>query len=218
MQQLDGGGDDMLDSSQYDEDQIRQKRKSLEIDMMNNVKDNCDYLNTNENDQNQHHEKLITLRDRRLISKSLPKQKDNKDVKVNHFENDDDLMEFNSDKDSMQKDTLGSALQNPKQLKNLQNLQPSMINKNQSIVSRNKSMLTAAMDLSNTRNMSSHFSSRLSKQTKKRMIALQSVDTKNEYLNLTKELKINQAKILKDQEWLKEKIESCEQINPEMKR
>lgn len=50
-----------------------------------------------------------------------------------------------------------------------------------------------------------------------RLVALHSVDTKNEYVNLAKDLKINKIKIDKDAEWFKEKVESLGLKDPNIK-
>jgi len=69
-------------------------------------------------------------------------------------------------------------------------------------------MLSAALAMSSSQNLSSRMSSRLSMQSKKRLVALHSVDKRNQYNNLYKDLKINKTKVQKDLQWLQEKLEN----------
>ena len=59
-------------------------------------------------------------------------------------------------------------------------------------------------------------SSRLSMQSKKRLVALHSVDKKNQYNNLYKDIKINKAKIQKDLQWLHDKFEHLSINDPDL--
>jgi hypothetical protein len=57
--------------------------------------------------------------------------------------------------------------------------------------------------MSSVQNMSSRLSTRLSLQSKKRLVALHSADKRIQYNNLYKDIMINKNKIAKDQEWIK---------------
>ena len=59
-------------------------------------------------------------------------------------------------------------------------------------------------------------SSRLSMQSKKRLVALHSVDKKNQYNNLYKDIKINKTKVQKDLQWLQEKFEHLSVNEPDL--
>lgn len=93
-------------------------------------------------------------------------------------------------------------------------MQNSFQNKNLSTNSGNLSILSAALAMSSSQNLSSRMSSRLSMQSKKRLVALHAVDKKNQYNNLYKDIKINKTKIQKDLQWLQEKLEQLSSADP----
>lgn len=95
-------------------------------------------------------------------------------------------------------------------------MQNSFKNKNLSTTSGNLSMLSAALAMSSSQNLSSRMSSRLSMQSKKRLVALHSVDKRNQYNNLYKDLKINKTKVQRDIQWLQDRLEHLASKDPDM--
>ena len=65
--------------------------------------------------------------------------------------------------------------------------------------------------------MSSRMSSRLSIQSKRKLIALQSAGKREQYSSLYKDVALNKVKIQRDSNWLKEKLVKLEQENPILK-
>jgi transcription elongation GreA/GreB family factor len=88
MRKLDAGNAQEL----FKSGEIRLKRKILEADMMNDVKDRGDYLNAFD-DQKEHEERLLTLRDRRNTKKLQENSKNNNDNYLKNFEGLDDPLE-----------------------------------------------------------------------------------------------------------------------------
>lgn len=74
--------------------EIRLKRKILEADMINDVKGRGDYLNMLD-DQKEHEERLITLRDRRMSKKVQECARNNNDDYLKNFEGVEDPLEAN---------------------------------------------------------------------------------------------------------------------------
>lgn len=166
--------------------------------MINDVKGRGDYLNVLD-DQKEHEERLITLRDRRMTKKVQECARNNNDDYLKNFEGVDDPLETNKNNQRLSKTILGSAVKSKRYVS--QQMQNSFQNKNLSTNSGNLSILSAALAMSSSQNLSSRMSSRLSMQSKKRLVALHAVDKKNQYNNLYKDIKINKTKIQKDLQW-----------------
>jgi len=66
--------------------------------------------------------------------------------------------------------------------------------------------------------MSGRLSSRMSIQSKRRLINMQSQDKRVQYANLYKDVAINKVKIQKDLNWLTEKLEKIYLKDPEYEK
>lgn len=77
--------------------------------MLNDVKDRGDYLNMFD-DQKEHEERLLTLRDRRNTKKMQENSKNNNDNYLKNFEGLDDPLENTKQNDRNKLNNLGSAL------------------------------------------------------------------------------------------------------------
>ena len=89
--------------------EIRLKRKILEADMLNDVKDRGDYLNMF-NDKKEHEERLLTLRDRRNTKKLQENAKTNNDNYLKNFEATEDPLDNTKSNERNKLSNLGSAL------------------------------------------------------------------------------------------------------------
>ena len=204
---LNAGANELFKSGE-----IRLKRKILEADMINDVKGRGDYLNILD-DHKEHEERLVTLRDRRMSKKVQERAGNNNDDYLKNFEGVEDPLESNKN-NRLSKTILGSAVKSKRYVS--QQMQNSFQNKNLSTNSGNLSILSAALAMSSSQNLSSRMSSRLSMQSKKRLVALHAVDKKNQYNNLYKDIKINKAKIQKDLQWLNDKFEHLSINDPDL--
>lgn len=148
----------------------------------------------------------LTLIDRRVArlagrTSMLPGHNNDADY-LKHYEGRDDPLDNNTSK--LTQKIFWSAVRSRKNTNEMQQSINSF--KNKSTISGNLSILSAAMAMSSSEYLSSRMSSRLSMQSKKRLVAMHSVEKRKEYADLYEDIKVNKLKIQQDLKWLEEQV------------